>query len=72
LDGRTQQEIADLPDCSLRKLAYWSVHGDPSNLDSLIDERMKGNHHKATDKRIDLLLEVIDKEPQGYSYEFGN
>jgi hypothetical protein len=39
----------------------WSAHGDSSKLDSLIDERMKGNYHKATDKYIDLLLEVIDK-----------
>jgi len=39
-DGRTQQEIADLLGCSLRKVAYWSAHGDPSKLDSLIDERM--------------------------------
>ncbi len=33
---------------------------------------MKGNYHKATDKYINLLLEVIDKEPQDYGYEFGN
>lgn len=71
-DGRTQQEIADFLGCSLRKVAYWCAHGDPSNLNSLTDERMKGNHHKATDKYIDLLLEVIDKEPQDYGYEFGN
>jgi DNA-directed RNA polymerase specialized sigma24 family protein len=38
-DGRTQQEIADLLGCSLRKVACWSAHGDPSKLDSLIDER---------------------------------
>lgn len=71
-DGRTQQEIADFLGCSLRKVAYWCAHGDPSNLDSLNDERMKGNHHKATDKYIELLLEVIEKEPQEYGYEFGN
>lgn len=71
-DGRTQQKIADFLGCSLRKVAYWCAHGDPSNLESLIDERMKGNYHKATDKYIDLLLEVIDKEPQDYGYEFGS
>jgi transposase len=70
-DGRTQQQIADFLGCSLRKVAYWCTHGDPSNLESLIDERMKGNYHKATDEYIDLLLEVIDKEPQDYGYEFG-
>lgn len=71
-DGRTQQEIADFLGCSLRKIAYWCTHGDPSNLDSLTDERMAGNYHKATEEYINLLLEVIDKEPQEYGYEFGN
>ena len=70
-DGRTQQEIADLIGCSLRKVAYWSTHGDPSHIDSLIDDRMKGNYHKATDQYIDLLLEVIEREPQEYGYAFG-
>ncbi|ASC70948.1 hypothetical protein XM38_018970 [Halomicronema hongdechloris C2206] len=70
-DGKTQQEIADFLGCSLRKVAYWCTHGDPSNLDSLIDERMKGNFHKATDQYVDLLLEVIEKDPQGLGYEFG-
>lgn len=71
-DGRTQQEIADLIGCSLRKVAYWSTHGDPSKLDSLTDDRMKGNYHKATEQYINLLIETIDKEPQDYGYEFGN
>lgn len=71
-DGKTQQETADFIGCSLRKVAYWCAHGDPSNLESLIDERMKGNYHKATDKYINLLLDVIEKEPQDYGYEFGN
>lgn len=71
-DGRTQQEIADFLDCSLRKVAYWCMHADPSNLESLADERMKGNYHKATDEYINLLLEVIAKEPQELGYEFGN
>ena len=70
-DGRTQQEIADFIGCSLRKVAYWCMHGDPSRLDSLTDERMKGNHHKATDRYIELLLEIIEKEPQELGYEFG-
>jgi transposase len=71
-DGRTQQEIADLIGCSLRKVAYWSTHGDPSKLDSLTDDRMKGNYHKATEQYINLLIETIDKEPQDYGYEFGS
>jgi phage terminase Nu1 subunit (DNA packaging protein) len=28
-------QTAELIGCSLRKVAYWSVHGDPENLDSL-------------------------------------
>jgi hypothetical protein len=32
---------------------------------------MKGNHHKATDQYIDLLLEIIEKDPQEFGYEFG-
>lgn len=70
-DGKTQQEIANFLGCSLRKVAYWCVHGDPSNLESLIDERMKGNYHKATDQYIDLLVTVIEKDPQEFGYEFG-
>jgi len=70
-DGKTQQEIANFIGCSPRKVAYWCMHGDPSNLDSLIDDRMKGNHHKATDQYIDLLLEIIEKDPQEFGYEFG-
>lgn len=71
-DGRTQQEIADFLGCSLRKVAYWCMHGDPSNLDSLTDERMKGNYHKASDQYIDRLLELIEQDPQELGYEFGN
>jgi len=71
-DGKTQQEIADFLGCSLRKVAYWCTHGDPSNIESLIDERMNGNYHKATDEYINLLLEVIEKEPQELGYEFGS
>ena len=32
---------------------------------------MKGNHQKATDKYIEILLEVVEKEPQELGYEFG-
>lgn len=70
-DGHTQAEVAQIIGCSIRKVAHWSVHGDPENLDSFCDERMKGNHRKATPEYIDLLLEVVDKEPEAYGYEFG-
>ena len=52
-------------------MCYWCVHGDPDNLESLKDKRMKGNHQKATEKYIEILLETIDKEPEELGYEFG-
>jgi transposase len=70
-DGNTQKHIAELIGCSLSKVAYWCVHGDPDNLDSLSDERMKGNYRKATEEYIRLLLEVIEAAPEKYGYEFG-
>jgi len=70
-DGKTQDKIAKFLGCSLNKVSYWCVHGDPDNLESLKDERMRGNHKKATDKYIEILLETIDKEPQELGYEFG-
>jgi len=70
-DGKTYEQIADLIGCSKRTVAYWCVHGDPNNLASLRDKREQGNHRKATEAYIQLLLEVIEKEPQEYGYEFG-
>ena len=70
-DGKMQQEIADFLGCSLRKVAYWCAHGNPGDLESLNDERMKGNHHKATEEYINLLLDHIDKEPEEFGYDFG-
>ena len=70
-DGKTQQDIAEFVGCSKNKVCYWCVHGDPDNLESLKDERMKGNHQKATEKYIEILLETIEKEPQELGYEFG-
>jgi transposase len=52
-------------------VSYWCIHGDPDNLESLKDERMRGNHKKATDKYIEILLETIDKEPEELGYDFG-
>jgi len=33
-DGKTQQEIAEFIGCSLNKVCYWCVHGDPDNLEN--------------------------------------
>ncbi|MEG4577925.1 IS630 family transposase [Microcoleus sp. N3A4] len=63
--------MADFLGCSVNKVSYWCMKGDPDNLESLIDERMKGNHKKATDKYINLLLETIEKDPQELGYDFG-
>ena len=56
-DGKTQAKIADFIGCGTKKVSYWCVHGDPDNLESLKDERMKGNYRKATEEYINLLLE---------------
>ncbi len=51
--------MLDFLGCSLKKVLYCCVHGDTENLESLKDERMKGNHKKATNKYIEILLETI-------------
>jgi transposase len=70
-DGKNYQEIANFLGCSPRTVAYWAVHGSPSNLETLQDKRIKGNHKKATDEYIDLLLRIVDKNPTEFGYEFG-
>jgi len=39
-DGKTPYKIAEFLGCSVNKLSYWCVKGNPDNLESLIDERM--------------------------------
>lgn len=70
-DGKTYQEIVNFIGCSYRTVAYWCVHGDPENLDSLRDKRQQGNYRKATEQYIELLLEVVEKAPSEFGYEFG-
>lgn len=70
-DGKTYQEISDWLGCSYRSVAYWCVHGDPDNLDSLKDGRSQGNYRKATEEYVNLLIDVIEKEPSELGYEFG-
>lgn len=38
-DGKTQQEIANFLGFSTSPVAYWCVHGDPNNLESLHNKR---------------------------------
>ncbi len=70
-DGKRKLKLPIFSLCSLRKVAYWCVHGDPENLESLVDERMKGNYQKVTEEYVKLLLETIEKEPEELGYEFG-
>ena len=70
-DGKTYQEITDFIGCSYRTVAYWCVHGDLDNLDSLRDRREQGNFRKATVEYIQLLMDVVEKQPSELGYEFG-
>jgi transposase len=70
-DGKTYQEISAFLNIAYSTVAYWAVHGDPDNLDSFLDKRREGNFHKVTKEYEKLLLEIVDKEPAEYGYEFG-
>ncbi|AFZ11559.1 transposase [Crinalium epipsammum PCC 9333] len=70
-DGKTYQEISEFLDLAYPTVAYWAVHGDPDNLDSFLDGRREGNFSKVTQEYENLLLEVVEKEPAEYGYEFG-
>jgi transposase len=67
----TQEEVSEIIGCSVRTVAYWWAHANPEDLDSLKDERMKGNNQKATPEYIQMLLETSEKEPAECGYEFG-
>lgn len=71
-DGKTYEEIADFIGCSYRTVAYWCVHGDPDNLETMKDRREKGNYRKADSGYIDLLLKIVHQKPSelGYDSEF--
>jgi transposase len=70
-DGKTYAEISEFLGCGIRTVVYWCVHGDPDNLESLKDKRSKGNHTKATEQYIELLMSTIEKLPSELGYEFG-
>ncbi|WP_013334924.1 IS630 family transposase [Gloeothece verrucosa] len=70
-DGKTYLEISKFLGIAYPTVAYWAVHGDPDNLDSLKDGRAEGNFRKATKIYEELLLKVVEKEPWEYGYEFG-
>jgi transposase len=70
-DGKTYQEISNFLDIAYPTVAYWAVHGDPDNMESFLDGRREGNFRKVTKEYEELLLEVVEKEPTEYGYEFG-
>jgi transposase len=70
-DGKTYQQISEFLGCGYRTVAYWCVHGDPDNLESLCDEREKGNYRKVTKEYIELLMETLEKDRTELGYEFG-
>ena len=45
-------------------VAYWSVHGDPDNLDSFLDKRSPENFCKVTPEYEKILIDTIDKAPE--------
>ncbi len=70
-DGKTYQEISNFLDIAYPTVADWAVHGDPDNLESFLDGIREGNFRKITKDYEELLLELIEKEPAEYGYEFG-
>ena len=70
-DGKTYEEIANFIGCGYRTVAHWCVHGDPDNLNSLRDKREQGNYRKATEEYIELLQNVVEKNPRDFGYEVG-
>lgn len=47
------------------------MHSDPDKLESFLDGRREGNFRKVTKEYEKALLEVIEKEPIEYGYDFG-
>jgi len=70
-DGKTYREISEFMEIAYTKVAYWSVQGDPDNLDSFLDKRSPGNFRKVTPEYEQILIDTIDKAPEEYGYEFG-
>ena len=70
-EGKTYQEISNFLEIAYPTVAYWAVHDDPDQLESFLDGRREGNFRKVTKKYEEVLLEIIEKEPAEYGYEFG-
>jgi transposase len=70
-DGKAQHEIAKFLGCSPRTVAYWCMHGDPDNLETLHNKREYEHYRKATSEYIELLLKTVERSPSDLGYEFG-
>jgi len=70
-NGKTYREISEFREIAYTTVAYWSVHGDPDNLESFLDKRSPGNFRKVTPEYEQILIEIIEKAPEEYGYEFG-
>ena len=70
-NGKPQHEIAKFLGCSPRTVAYWCMHGDPDNLETLHNKREYEHYRKVTPEYIELLLKTVDQEPSDLGYEFG-
>lgn len=69
-EGKTYAEISDFIGCSQRTVAKVCKYGDPDNLETLKDNRKKGNYQKATEAYIQLLMETIETKPREKGYQF--
>ena len=70
-DGKPQHEIAKFLGCSHRTVAYWCMHGEPDDLETLHNKREYEHYRKATTEYIELLLKTVDQDPSELGYEFG-
>src|ERR687886_407211 len=70
-DGKNYRQISEFMEMAYTTVAYWSVHGDPDNLDSFLDKRSPGNFRKVTPEYEKILIDTIEKAPEEYGYEFG-
>ena len=69
-NGKTHQEISRFLGCSRRTVAYWCMHGDPENFESLHNKREYEHYRKATTEYIELLLKTVEQTPSDLGYEF--
>ena len=52
---KSSREITDLLGCSYRTVAYWSIQGDPNNLEALLNQQPSGNFSAAEHKGTAIL-----------------